>query len=525
MINAAVMGLFGAMRYVLMTDALLESMTRRQIEAVMAHEIGHIRRHHMPWLLVALLACVITVAAPLLQAGRLAPAATADRAGLDLLTTGVVIGGALAVLALFGWISRRFERQADTFAVRHVNDGTAITEEAVAVVAGALGTIARLNAFAATRWSWRHGSIAWRQAYLASLVGCDASRLSIDRQVRWIKTVAALIVVVGLTWAGISARAAVPVQPRAAFHLEDRYDLVMSIPFTKMHGAGNDFVCLDAIAEPALGVRRDLAALSEAMCDRRFGIGGDGLIVIGRAEPWLGLPERHSVRMRMFNADGSESEMCGNGLRCVAKYALDRELAGPDEQGRLLVQTLAGVKEAVGRQVDGAIGAVTVDMGPPVLELAEVPVDRAALAGGVGPAFRLHDNGDEYEAVFVSMGNPHAVIHVEDVGRIDLASVGPRLEHHAAFPHRINVHFVQVAGPAEVTVRTWERGSGITGACGSGACAVCVAGVVAGRTEPELLAHLPGGDLTLQWAPPAGRVLMTGPAAEVFSGSWPAPTA
>ena len=224
----------------------------------------------------------------------------------------------------------------------------------------------------------------------------------------------------------------------------------------------------------------------------------------------------------MFNADGSESEMCGNGLRCVVKYVLDSGLVEADGEGRVHVQTLAGVKQAVGRAVNGSIGAVTVDMGPPILDLPDVPVDRTALAGGDGPVFTLHDNGDEFEAVFVSMGNPHAVIHVDDVAGVDLTAVGPRLEHHAAFPHRINVHFVQVAGPAEVTVRTWERGSGVTGACGSGACAVCVAGVVSGRTGPELLAHLPGGDLKLQWQPPAGGVLRTGPAVEVFSGLWPA---
>jgi diaminopimelate epimerase len=277
--------------------------------------------------------------------------------------------------------------------------------------------------------------------------------------------------------------------------------------FTKMHGAGNDFVCLDGVVEPDLERRDDLDRLARAVCDRRAGIGGDGLILISAPDETLELPAGDAVRMRMFNADGSESAMCGNGLRCVAKYAVEHGLV-TGEGGRVLVQTGAGVMEAACRSAAGGVEPVTVNMGRPILDLAEVPVVSDRLDPGT------------QAAVFVSMGNPHAVFFVEDVGAVDLAAVGPRLERHAAFPQRMNVHFVEVAGPGEVAVRTWERGSGITGACGSGACAVCVAGVLTGRTARNILAHLPAGDLELVWEEDAGHVLMTGPAVEVFNGIW-----
>ncbi len=303
----------------------------------------------------------------------------------------------------------------------------------------------------------------------------------------------------------------------------------MTVAFTKMHGAGNDFVCLDGIAEPGLAARDDLGDLAVAMCLRRAGIGGDGLLLISAPDAGLDLPAGHAVRMRMFNADGTESSMCGNGLRCVAKYVVDRGLAAPGDDDLLFIQTGAGVMAVTcrsdSRDPSRGIVSVTVDMGRPILELDMIPVDRRKLAGGNGPIYAIDAGGVRYEAVFVSMGNPHAVIHVEDVQRIDLAEIGPGLEHHPAFGQRMNTHFVEVIGPAEVVMRTWERGSGITGACGSGACAVCVAGVLAERTEPSLLAHLPGGDLELQWNGPGGTVLMTGPAAEVFSGRWPVASA
>ena len=308
---------------------------------------------------------------------------------------------------------------------------------------------------------------------------------------------------------------------------------VMTVPFTKMHGAGNDFVCLDGIAEPGLAARDDLGELAGAMCDRRTGIGGDGLLLISAPDAGPDLPAGNAVRMRMFNADGTESSMCGNGVRCVAKYVVDRGLAAPGDDGLLFIQTGAGVMAVSCRSDSGdpsrGIVSVTVDMGRPVLDLDLIPVERSMLAGGRGgdrgPIYAFDAAGMRHEAVFVSMGNPHAVIHVTDVQRIDLAAIGPTLEHHPAFGQRMNIHFVEVIGPTEVVMRTWERGSGITGACGSGACAVCVAGVLARRTGSSLLAHLPGGDLELQWNGPGSPVLMTGPAAEVFSGRWPVATA
>jgi diaminopimelate epimerase len=207
--------------------------------------------------------------------------------------------------------------------------------------------------------------------------------------------------------------------------------------------------------------------------------------------------------MRMFNADGTESAMCGNGLRCIAKYVVDHGLAKPDDDGLLPIDSGAGVVQAKCRwgpdRGDGVV-SVTVVMGQPITVPEAVPVLTDKLAGGDGPTFEIDAGGDRYEAVFVSMGNPHAVIHVDDVQQIDLAAIGPVLERHPAFPQRMNTHFVEVVDANEVVMRTWERGSGITGACGSGACAVCVAGVLAGKTERSLLVHLPGGEVfTGQW--------------------------
>ena len=291
-----------------------------------------------------------------------------------------------------------------------------------------------------------------------------------------------------------------------------------------MHGAGNDFVCLDAFADPELAGRDDLGRLAARMCDRKFGIGADGLVVISAPEPGLDLPARGAARMRMFNADGTESAMCGNGLRCVAKYVVDHGLVTPDGDGLVLIQTGAGLLRATctwGVDTTDGVVSVTVDMGRPVIDLEAVGVRRNQLAGGDGPIFEIEAGGARFRAVFVSMGNPHAVIHVDDVQQIDLAAIGPSIERHEAFPDRMNAHFVEVIDSNEVVMRTWERGSGITGACGSGACAVCVAGVLAGRTGRSLLAHLPGGDLQLEWSTSTDHVLMTGPAVEVFTGRWP----
>ena len=282
--------------------------------------------------------------------------------------------------------------------------------------------------------------------------------------------------------------------------------------FTKMHGIGNDYVYVDGFDEPP---PPDPAALARKVSDRHFGVGADGLILI--------LPsDKADVRMRMFNADGSEAEMCGNGVRCVAKYAFDH---GRSTNNPLTIETGRGVLSlSIQQGKDGKVRRVTVDMGSPILGLAEIPVDRDKVVQGAREnEYRLSiAQGNELlDATFVSMGNPHAVFYVDDIATLVLERIGPVIEKHKAFPKRVNAHWVHVHNRGEVTMRTWERGSGITLACGTGACAVCVAGVLTGRTDRRLLAHLPGGDLELEWREDDGHVHMTGPATEVFTGEWP----
>jgi diaminopimelate epimerase len=287
--------------------------------------------------------------------------------------------------------------------------------------------------------------------------------------------------------------------------------------FTKMHGIGNDYVYVDCVRQPP---PRDPAALSRAVSDRHFGIGADGLILICPSE-------RADARMRMFNADGSESEMCGNGIRCVAKFVHDHGIA---RKPTLKIETGRGVLTLELEIVNGKAQQIRVDMGEPILEADRIPttlpgprvVNQELPAGSLGDRpDEFRDCGFDPRLTCVSMGNPHATLYCREVAKVPLEAVGPRLEHLSVFPRRINVHFVQVDGPGEVTMRTWERGSGITLACGTGACAVCVSGVLTGRTERRLLAHLPGGDLRLHWSESDNHVYMTGPAVEVFSGEWP----
>jgi len=274
--------------------------------------------------------------------------------------------------------------------------------------------------------------------------------------------------------------------------------------FTKMHGIGNDYVYVDCFDQQVPNPQETAVEVS----DRHFGIGADGMILI--------MPDNDAdIRMRMFNADGSEGEMCGNGIRCVAKYAYDH---GRTNSNPMRIKTAAGVK-VVELEIspDGRVCGATVDMGQPLLAPAEIPV---ALDGELAINTPISVCGLSYAMTCVSMGNPHAVIFVDDVIAVPLEKVGPAIENHRLFPQRVNVHFVQVHSPTEVTMRTWERGSGPTLACGTGASAVCVAGAVTERTGRQLLAHLPGGDLRLHWRRDDGHVLMTGPAAEVFSGEW-----
>ena len=274
--------------------------------------------------------------------------------------------------------------------------------------------------------------------------------------------------------------------------------------FTKMQGAGNDYVYVDCFDEKV----KDPVALAREISDRHFGVGGDGLILI--------MPSKIAdVRMRMFNSDGSEGEMCGNGIRCVGKYIWDR---GRSMANPLRVETMSGIK-AIERVVgkNGVVSGATVDMGEPILDPPQIPVNIPQKRIVELP---IRTSKQAFLMTCVSMGNPHAVIFVDDVAGIALEEVGPEVETNALFPERINVHFVQAHSGEEVTVRTWERGTGFTLACGTGASAVCVAGVLAEKTGRRITAHLCGGDLELEWREDDGHVYMTGPAAEVFTGEW-----
>ena len=290
--------------------------------------------------------------------------------------------------------------------------------------------------------------------------------------------------------------------------------------FTKMHGLGNDYVYVDCFAE---ATPDDPAETARRIADRHFGVGGDGLILI---EP----STTADARMRMFNADGSQAEMCGNGVRCVAKYVYDHGIC---RRPTLKIETGAGVLTLDLEIVDGLVDRVRVDMGRPVLEAAKIPVELPRHDGATSVVDLSLDKTIPLPALdgwkdacglyprmtCVSMGNPHVTIYCQDVTSVPLETIGPVIERHPIFPKRINVHFVQVHSPHEVTMRTWERGSGITLACGTGASAVCVASALSGRASRRILAHLPGGDLELEWGE-NDHVFMTGPAVEVFSGEW-----
>jgi len=283
-----------------------------------------------------------------------------------------------------------------------------------------------------------------------------------------------------------------------------------------MHGLGNDFVMIDCLQSP-MPPEEQMSALSEAVCDRHFGIGGDGLILL--------LPDESAdYRMRMWNPDGSESEMCGNGIRCFAKYLFDAGLVDSDS---VSVATAKGLQRLEIQTGDSRPGdeelQVRVDMGMPRLSRSEIPM--SAVDGQFGGAGQQVVNqellvGDNtYNITAVSMGNPHVVIFVDDVETVSLKEIGLNIEHHEAFPERTNVHFVQVVGPQKLWMRTWERGAGDTLACGTGACAVAVAAALNGKLpERRALVHLPGGDLDIEWAA-NNHVYMTGPASTVFSGT------
>jgi diaminopimelate epimerase len=287
------------------------------------------------------------------------------------------------------------------------------------------------------------------------------------------------------------------------------------LPFTKMHGAGNDYVYVDAIRDDVPAGKAALAKLARRVSDRHTGVGADGLIVLAKARS-----ARADVRMAMFNADGSESEMCGNGIRCLAKLAFDHgHVAGPEVR----VETGAGVLAVTLEFARGRCHGATVRMGRPRLTPSAVPVELQAK----GPLMRLAARvaGQRLTLHAVGMGNPHAVCFVDDPETFPVATVGPLLEHDPRFPRRTNVEFVARAGSAGglpvLRQRTWERGSGETQACGTGACATVVAAILTGAIRGRAaVVRLNGGDLRIGWADDQAEVVMSGPAQTVFTGVW-----
>ena len=274
--------------------------------------------------------------------------------------------------------------------------------------------------------------------------------------------------------------------------------------FVKMHGLGNDYIYVDTTRERV----EDPQGLAVAMSRPHVGVGADGLVLIGASQC-------ADLSMRMFNADGSEGEMCGNDVRCIGKYAYERGLV---RRETMTLQTRAGVKTQRLTVEDGRVSRVRVDMGAPILDGPSIP---ALLGEGRIVRRPLEAGGRAFEVTCVSMGNPHAVIFLhEDVDAFDVGRYGPLLERHAAFPNRTNVEFAALVAPGRIRMRVWERGSGMTLACGTGACATAVAASLCGLTGERSTLVLDGGELDVEWS--GGTVYMTGPAAFVFEGEWPA---
>lgn len=271
--------------------------------------------------------------------------------------------------------------------------------------------------------------------------------------------------------------------------------------FTKMHGIGNDYVYVNCFEESI----KNPAEVSKFVSDRHFGIGSDGLILISPSA-------RADFRMNIYNADGSQAEMCGNGIRCVAKYVYDYGLTDKTE---ISVETLAGIKYLKLQVENGKVATVEVNMGAPILEPKEIPV-----AVEESPVINVpvEVKGKTYHMTCVSMGNPHAIIFMDNVKELDIEAIGPYFENHTVFPKRTNTEFVEVIDRNTVNMRVWERGSDETLACGTGACATTVACILNNKTEDEVTVHLLGGDLKIRWDRKENQVYMTGPATVVFDG-------
>lgn len=273
--------------------------------------------------------------------------------------------------------------------------------------------------------------------------------------------------------------------------------------FTKMHGCGNDYVYVNLFEEKL----EDPGKISIAVSDRHFGIGSDGLVTIGPSD-------KADFRMRMYNVDGSEAEMCGNAIRCVAKYVYDHKLT---DKTQITVETGAGLKYLQLMTEDGKVAKVRVDMGEPRLAPGKIPV-KAQGSQVVDEPIRAA--GKDWKMTCVSMGNPHAVVFIDNVDNFELEKYGPAFENHDRFPERTNTEFVQVISRTEAKMRVWERGSGETWACGTGTCATVMACILKGMTENQVLVHLRGGDLFIEYDLQSNHIFMTGPAVEVFTGVW-----
>lgn len=274
------------------------------------------------------------------------------------------------------------------------------------------------------------------------------------------------------------------------------------LQFTKMHGLGNDYVYMDAINQKI----ENRSELAKFVSDRHFGIGSDGLILICPSE-------KADFRMQMFNQDGSEAEMCGNGIRCVGKFVYDKGLT---KKETITVETLAGIKTLVMTAKNGKIETARVDMGKPILEPEKIPV-----ISNENPVknLKLEVENKDFTFTCVSMGNPHAVTFIkEDVNKFDICKYGAKLEVNKAFPKKANIEFINVIDDKTLKMRVWERGAGETLACGTGACAVTVSAILNGYTKRAVTVHLLGGDLKIEWNKNDNHVYMTGPATTVFEG-------
>ena len=277
----------------------------------------------------------------------------------------------------------------------------------------------------------------------------------------------------------------------------------MNMKFTKMHGCGNDYVYVDCTNE----MIENPSEVSKYVSDRHFGIGSDGLILICSSET-------ADFRMAMYNADGSEGAMCGNGIRCVAKYVYDKGLT---DKKNISIETKSGIKELELTVEDGKVSLVKVNMGAPILKAKDIPVD---VDTEKCIDTDINVDGKDYKITCVSMGNPHAVTFIdEDVKTFPIEKIGPKFENHPMFPDRVNTEFVQVLNRHEVKMRVWERGSGETLACGTGTCATVVACVLNGLTDDEVTVHLLGGDLFIKYDRENDTVWMTGPAVIAFEGT------